>query len=62
MNIFTADIILYLLLISVFNNPVLNVMQAIGWNFLGSEMVIGLVLLGVTILIHKFVFRKIWKK
>ncbi|CAJ1180536.1 hypothetical protein [Companilactobacillus nantensis] len=62
MNIFTADIILYLLLISVFNNPVLNVMQAIGWNFLGSEMVIGLVLLGITILIHKFVFRKIWKK
>lgn len=62
MNIYTADIILYLLLISIFNNPVLNILQAIGWNFLGSEMVIGLILLGITILIHKFVFRRIWKK
>lgn len=62
MNIYTADIILYLLLISIFNNPVLNILQAIGWNFLGSEMIIGLILLGITILIHKFVFRRIWKK
>lgn len=62
MNIYTADIILYILLISIFNNPILNVMQAFGWNFLFSEVIIGIILLIITILIHKFIFRKIWKK
>lgn len=62
MNIYTADIILYILLISIFNNPILNVLQALGWNFLGSEILIGIILLIITALLHKFVFRKIWKK
>ena len=62
MNIYTADIILYILLISIFNNPILNVLQALGWNFLGSEILIGIILLIITVLLHKFVFRKIWKK
>lgn len=61
MNIFTADIILYLLLISVFNNPILNIFTVLGWNFIFSEAIIGLILLMVVVLVHKFVFRKIWK-
>ena len=62
MNIYTADIILYILLISIFNNPILNVLHALGGNFLGSEILIGIILLIITVLLHKFVFRKIWKK
>lgn len=63
MNIYTADIILLLLLISVFNNPLLNVFQAIGWNFLFSETVIGIILVYILFILHKFVLRKyIFKK
>jgi len=63
MNIFTADIILFLLLISVFNNPILSVFQALGWNFIISEIIIGIILLIILFIIHKFVLRKyIFKK
>lgn len=63
MNIFTADIILLLLLISIFNNPLLNIFQAVGWNFIFSETVIGIILIVVMLLIHKYVLRKyIFKK
>ncbi|MQS76454.1 hypothetical protein [Companilactobacillus halodurans] len=63
MNIFTADIILLLLLISIFNNPLLNIFQALGWNLIFSEVVIGIILIILLILIHKFILRKyIFKK
>ncbi|KRN99021.1 hypothetical protein IV57_GL000591 [Companilactobacillus kimchiensis] len=64
MNIYTADIILFLLLISVFNDPLLNIFRlALNWNFLFSEVVIGLILLIILWLIHKYVLRKyIFKK
>jgi len=62
MNIYTADIILYLLLISIFNNPILDTFQALGLNFIVSEIIIGIILLIITILIHIFGFRRIWKK
>lgn len=63
MSILTADIILLLLLISIFNNPLLNIFQAVGWNFLFSEIVIGVILIVAIILIHKYILRKyIFKK
>jgi hypothetical protein len=63
MNIYTADIILFLLLISVLNNPLLNIFQAIGFNFLASEIIIGAILIVLLLLIHKYVLRKyIFKK
>ncbi|ALB28502.1 hypothetical protein JP39_03515 [Companilactobacillus heilongjiangensis] len=63
MNIYTADIILYLLLISIFNNPILNTFQALGLNFIVSEIIIGIILLIILFIIHKFVLRKyIYKK
>jgi len=63
MNIYTADIILLLLLISVFNNPLLNIFQALGWNFIFSEAMIGLILIIILLLMHKYILRKyIFKK
>ncbi|PMD72181.1 hypothetical protein [Companilactobacillus nuruki] len=63
MNIFTADIILFLLLISIFNNPLLNIFQALGWNFIFSEVLIGLILLLILFIIHKYILRKyVFKK
>lgn len=63
MNIFTADIILFLLLISVLNNPLLKMFQVLNLNFIISEILIGLILLIILWLIHKFVLRKyIFKK
>lgn len=63
MNIFTADIILFLLLISIFNNPLLNIFQTLGWNFIFSEALIGLILLLMLFIIHKCILRKyVFKK
>lgn len=61
MNIYTADIILFLLLISVFNNPFLTIFQALGWNFLFSEVLIGVILLAIVVVVHKFLFSKFLK-
>lgn len=63
MNIYTADIILFLLLISIFNDPLLNIVQALGVSFLTSEIIIGIILIVLLLLIHKYVLRKyIFKK
>lgn len=63
MNIYTADIILLLLLISVFNNPLLNIFQALGLSFIFSEAIIGLILIIILLLVHKYILRKyIFKK
>ncbi|WP_119326508.1 hypothetical protein [Companilactobacillus musae] len=63
MNIYTADIILFLLLISIFNDPLLNIVQALGLSFLTSEIIIGIILIVLLLLIHKYVLRKyIFKK
>lgn len=61
MNIYTADIILFLLLVSVFNNPFLTIFQAFGWNFLFSEVLIGVILLAIVVVVHKFLFSKFLK-
>lgn len=63
MNIYTADIIILLLLISIFNNPLLNIFQAFGWQFLASEIFIGIILIVLLFLIYKYVLSKyIFKK
>ena len=61
MNIYTADIILFLLLISVFNNPLLNIFQALGLTFIFSEAIIGLILIIILLRVHKYVLRKFLK-
>jgi len=61
MNIYTADIILFLLLISVFNNPLLNIFQALGLTFIFSEAIIGLILIIILLIVHKYVLRKFLK-
>ncbi len=61
MSIYTADIILFLLLVSIFNNPILNIFQALGWNFLFSEVLIGVILLVIVVVVHKFLFSKFLK-
>jgi hypothetical protein len=61
MSIYTADIILFLLLVSILNNPLLNIFQALGWNFLFSEVLIGVILLAIVVVVHKFLFSKFLK-
>ncbi|WP_119318274.1 hypothetical protein [Companilactobacillus formosensis] len=61
MSIYTADIILFLLLVSILNNPLLNIFQALGWNFLFSEVLIGVILLAIVVIVHKFLFSKFLK-
>lgn len=62
MNIYTADIIIAILLIALGNNPILHVLQTTwGLNFILSEIIIGIVLIIVMILIHKFILKKIMK-
>ena len=61
MSIYTADIILFLLLVSILNNPLLNVFLALGWNFLFSEVLIGVILLAIVVVVHKFLFSKFLK-
>ena len=60
-SIYTADIILFLLLVSILNNPLLNIFQALGWNFLFSEVLIGVILLAIVVVVHKFLFSKFLK-
>ena len=61
MSIYTADIILFLLLVSILNNPLLNVFLALVWNFLFSEVLIGVILLAIVVVVHKFLFSKFLK-
>ncbi|ATO46849.1 hypothetical protein C5L30_000716 [Companilactobacillus farciminis] len=61
MSIYTADIILFLLLVSILNNPLLNIFLALGWNFLFSEVLIGVILLAIVVVVHKFLFSKFLK-
>lgn len=61
MSIYTADIILFLLLVSILNNPLLNVFLALGWNFLFGEVLIGVILLVIVVVVHKFLFSKFLK-
>ena len=62
MNIYTFDIIIAILLIIIGNNPVLNLLQNIfGINFLMSEIIIGLIVIIIVILIHKFILKRIMK-
>lgn len=61
MSIYTADIILFLLLVSILNNPLLNVFLALGWNFLFGEVLIGVILLAIVVVVHKFLFSKFLK-
>lgn len=61
MSIYTADIILFLLLVSILNNPLLNIFQALGWNFLFSEVLIGVILLAIVVVVHRFLFSKFLK-
>lgn len=61
MSIYTADIILFLLLVSILNNPLFNIFQALGWNFLFSEVLIGVILLAIVVVVHKFLFSKFLK-
>lgn len=62
MNIYTADIIIAILLIVLTNNPILHVLQnSFGLNFVISEVIIGIVLIIIMVLIHKFVLKKIMK-
>lgn len=58
MNIFTTDIILFLLLISVLNDPLLKMFQNLNLDFITSEILIGLILILILWLIHKLVLRK----
>ncbi|GEO79049.1 hypothetical protein FD29_GL000559 [Companilactobacillus mindensis DSM 14500] len=63
MNIFTTDIILFLLLISILNDPLLKMFQNLNLDFITSEILIGLILILILWLIHKLVLRKyIFKK
>jgi len=60
MNIFTADIIIAILLIVLGNNPLLKLFQrTFGWNFVSSEVIIGIILIVLVFLIHKFILKKI---
>ncbi len=59
MNIFTADIIIAIMLIAIGNNPILRLLQSTGLDFLTSEIIIGLIVIVLVFLIHKFILKKI---
>lgn len=61
MSIFTADIILFLLIFSILNNPLMNIFMAIGWSFIFGEAVIGAITLLIVVAVHKLLLRKFLK-
>jgi hypothetical protein len=62
MNIYTLDIIIVILLIVVLNDPLLKFLQGVlGSNFIVSEIIIGIVIIILMIVIHKFVLKRIFK-
>lgn len=62
MNIYTLDIIIVILLIVVLNDPLLKFLQGmLGSNFIVNEIIIGIVIIILMIVIHKFVLKRIFK-
>ncbi|WP_334342324.1 hypothetical protein [Companilactobacillus sp. HBUAS56275] len=62
MNIYTLDIIIVILLIVVLNDPLLKFLQGVlGSNFIVNEIIIGIVIIILMIVIHKFVLKRIFK-
>ncbi len=63
MNIYTLDIIIIILLIIGLNDPLLGFLQSIlGSNFVVSEIIIGVVVIFLMIVIHKYVLRRFFFK
>lgn len=63
MNIYTLDIIIIILLIIGLNDPLLGFLQSIlGSNFVVSEIIIGVIVIFLMIVIHKYVLRRFFFK
>ncbi len=63
MNIYTLDIIIIILLIIGLNDPLLRFLQGVlGSNFIVSEIIIGVVVIFLMFVIHKYVLRRFFFK
>lgn len=63
MNIYTLDIIVTILLILIINDPLLRFFQSLLFgSFIASEIFVGIIIIILMVLIHKFILRRFFPK